>query len=86
MEYRVEVLGPARRQLERLPSKAYDAVAAFLDGPLRANPQRVGKPLRNEFAGGWSARVGPYRVLYRIADDVQVVAVIRIAHRAEACR
>lgn len=84
MSNSVELRAPALRALERLPAKAVDAVLAFIAGPLADNPRRVGKPLRHEFAGLYSARVGPYRILYQIDDVVSIVAVIRIAHRADA--
>ncbi len=86
MSYLVELRSPARRALDRLPAKAFDAVIAFIAGPLADNPKRVGKPLRHEFEGTYSARVGPYRILYEIDDVVRIVAVIRIAHRADAYR
>jgi mRNA interferase RelE/StbE len=59
MTYQIEIRSPAQRNLNRLPAKAFDAVIAFIAGPLAENPQRVGKPLRNEFEGTYSARVGP---------------------------
>ena len=59
---------------------------AFIAGPLAEEPKRVGKPLRHEFEGLFSARVGPYRILYEIDDVVRIVAIIRIAHRADAYR
>lgn len=83
MSYAIEVRGPARRALDRLPAKVFDAVIAFISGPLADNPHRVGKALRHEFEGTYSARVGPYRLLYEIDDVVRVVAVIRIAYRAD---
>jgi mRNA interferase RelE/StbE len=86
MSHAVELRSPARRALNRLPSKAFDAVIAFIAGPLAENPYRVGKPLRHEFAGTYSARVGPYRILYDIDDVIHIVAVIRIAHRADVYR
>ncbi len=86
MTYRVEIRSPAQRNLNQLPEKAFDAVIAFIAGPLAENPQRVGKPLRHEFEGTYSARVGPYRILYEIDGVVRVVAVIRLAHRADVYR
>lgn len=83
MTYRVEIRSPAQRNLNQLPAKAFDAVIAFIAGPLAENPQGVGKPLRHEFEGTYSARVGPYRILYEIDDVVRIVAIIRIAHRAD---
>jgi mRNA interferase RelE/StbE len=84
--FEIELRAPARRALDRLPLKALAAVLAFIGGPLADNPNRVGKPLRHEFEGTFSARVGPYRILYEIDDVIRVVAVIRIAHRADVYR
>ena len=72
----------ARRQLGRLPSKTYDAIATFMEGPLIENPLRVGKPLMDEFEGYRSARVGVFRIVYAIDDVVIVVGVVAIGHRA----
>jgi mRNA interferase RelE/StbE len=86
VSHKIELRPPARRSLDRLPAKAFDAVVAFIAGPLADNPLRVGKPLRHEFVGTYSARVGPYRILYEVDDVVRIVAVIRIAHRADTYR
>lgn len=86
MTYRLVVRGSAERALARMPGPAAHAVVRFMTGPLVAEPRRVGKPLRDELAGLWSARVGAYRVLYEIADDIRVVAVFRIGHRGDVYR
>jgi mRNA-degrading endonuclease RelE of RelBE toxin-antitoxin system len=36
--------------------------------------------------GYWSARRGAYRVVYAIADELRVVIVVRIDHRADVYR
>jgi mRNA interferase RelE/StbE len=59
------------------------AVVDFLYGPLAADPYRVGKPLRLEPDGYWSARRGQYRVIYSVHDDQILVRVVRISHRAD---
>jgi mRNA interferase RelE/StbE len=74
----------AKRDLEyRLPEGVAAAAWEFITGALVEDPHRVGKPLRSELEGLWSARRGQYRVVYRIQDDVVLVTVIRIAHRAD---
>jgi mRNA interferase RelE/StbE len=45
----------------------------------------VGKPLRFQLDGYWSARRGQYRVIYSIHDDEVLVRVVRISHRADVC-
>ena len=44
-------------------------IAELLAGDLLAAPRRVGKPPLRELAGIWSARRGPYRVIYEIDDE-----------------
>lgn len=76
----------AERTLARLPAKAAPAIVEFLLGPLTENPRRVGHPLRGELEGLWSARRGPYRIVYEIREDERRIDVLRIDHRADAYR
>ena len=86
-EYELLVTPPAARALaERLPEPVAAAVIEFLTDTLIREPRRVGKPLRGELAGIWSARRGTYRVLYRITEDPREVIVLRIDHRRDAYR
>ena len=85
--YELVITPPARRALtDQLPEPVAAAVIDFLTTALIANPRRVGKPLRGELAGIWSARRGTYRVLYRVREDVREVVVVRIDHRREIYR
>ena len=79
------VASPAARDLGRLPEKAAAAVVESLQA-IAADPKRLGKPLRLELEGLWSARRGPYRVLYRIDDEERVVTVVAVGHRADVYR
>jgi mRNA interferase RelE/StbE len=82
--YRLQISPPARRALaETLPLKIAMAAWELIDGPLRDNPRRVGHPLRAPFEGYWSARLGTYRVRYRIDDHNQVVIVLDVAGRGD---
>jgi mRNA interferase RelE/StbE len=83
--YTVLLSPAAKRAIERdLPEAVATAVVDFLFGPLAEDPHRVGKPLRLQLEGYWSARRGQYRVIYSIHDDEVLVRVVRISHRADA--
>jgi len=85
--YELVLTPPARRALtDRLPEAVATAVIDFLTTALIAEPRRVGKPLRGDLAGVWSARRGTYRILYRIREDPSEVVVLRIEHRRDAYR
>lgn len=82
--YTVVLSAAAKRAVERdLPEPVAAAVVDFLFGALAADPHRVGKPLRFELEGLWSARRGQYRVVYSILEDEVLVRVVRISHRAD---
>lgn len=86
MTYEVVFSSPAARDLERIPPRIVSAVIEFVYGDLSRSPYRVGKPLSRELEGLFSARRGPYRVLYEIDDDRITVLVVRIDHRADVYR
>ena len=82
--YELVLTPPAVRAIRTgLPEAVAAAVIEFMTGPLVSNPRRIGKMLRRELAGIWSARRGTYRVLYRINDDPKEVVVLRIEHRRD---
>lgn len=78
--------GAARTIRDKLPEGVATAALEFITGSLIAAPRRVGKPLRRELAGLYSARRGTFRVLYRIDDAEHLVTVVRVEHRADAYR
>lgn len=57
------------------------AIAEFVYGALVREPYRVGKPLRFDLAGQYSARRGEYRVIYRVDDSSAEVVILRVAAR-----
>ena len=86
MGYTVRLTATARRDLNQLPPRVLSAVIEFAFGDLSREPRRDGKPLRRELAGMFSARRGPYRLLYRIDDDNSTVSILRVNHRADVYR
>lgn len=51
-----------------------------IEQKLTMRPTIYGKPLRQSLRGGWSLRVGDYRVIYRIEEDT--VEIYAIEHRS----
>ena len=86
-EYELVVTPPAARAIsDQLPEPVAAAVIEFLTSTLIRQPRRVGKPLRGELSGIWSARRGTYRILYRVHEDPGEVVVLRVEHRGGAYR
>ena len=82
--YGLVVKPAAQRALaETLPPAAAFAAWEFINGALRDNPHRVGKPLLEPLQGDWSARRGYLRVRHRTDNEKDVVTVVDVAHRSD---
>lgn len=76
----------ALRGLNHLPGKMVPNVVEFVFGPLAENPARAGHELSLELAGLHSARVGVYRLVYRIDEPAHEVIIEAVGHRSDVYR
>lgn len=79
------IAGPTARDLDALPARVVHAVVALLE-VLAESPARLGKPLTFELEGLFSARRGPYRVIYELDEDRRTVTVVAVGHRSDVYR
>jgi mRNA interferase RelE/StbE len=54
--------------------------------PLAREPFRVGRRLRGQLSGLYSARRGSYRIIYRVDNGDGQVEIIHIDHRGDVYR
>ncbi len=85
--YTVEITSVARRQIRHLSRSMQDRIIsrlyALADNPRPPGVIKMkGRRRRDEYR----IRVGNYRVIYQINDDMLVVLIVRIADRREAYR
>ena len=83
--YRVFLERAAERNLRQLSAKLHDRVIAAIQA-LAKNPRPTGCRKLAGTDNDWRIRVGDYRVIYEIAEDIQVVRINRIRHRREVYR
>jgi mRNA interferase RelE/StbE len=84
MRYRLRITSRAARELRKLPAKIRTRIeAAIEDLADDPRPPRC-KKLHGD--AGWRIRVGDYRILYDIEDDVLIVTVLRAGHRRDIYR
>jgi mRNA interferase RelE/StbE len=86
VSYEVIFAATARKDLQRIPPRIVPAIIEFVFGDLARRPRRVGKLLKRELEGSYSARRGPYRILYNINDAANRVETLRVDHRADVYR
>lgn len=81
MSYRIELRPAAVRALKRIDHRDRDRVRGAI-ALLGEDPRPPGaRALRGR--PGLRVRVGDYRIIYTVDDDVLVVAVVTLGHRRD---
>lgn len=75
----------AEKDLSRLTSEIHNRVIAAIQN-LATNPRPPGCRKLAGSKSDWHVRVGDYRVIYEVADQIRVVRIDRIRHRREVYR
>jgi mRNA interferase RelE/StbE len=83
-KYFVLIQPSAQKEIERLPkpaqTKVLKALVALSENPRPASCKKlVG-------TDAWRVRVGEYRIVYWIEDNVLSVEVVKVAHRKDVYR
>ncbi|MBD2499948.1 type II toxin-antitoxin system RelE family toxin [Anabaena azotica] len=82
MSYKVEILKGALKQLKKLSPEVQERIQAKID-ELATEPRPNGvKKLKGQ-ENTYRIRVGDYRILYDIFDDILLVTVVDIGHRSK---
>ena len=73
--------------LKKLDKSIRTQIEKYLDRLAKIDdPRQRGKGLTGSRAGQWRYRVGDYRLICEIRDDVLVVLVLEIGHRSNIYR
>ena len=74
----------ALKQLKKLDKPTSSRIVAYMAEVAKLqNPRDRGKMLVGNLLGFWRYRVGDYRILCRIKDNVLVITVVDVGHRRE---
>jgi mRNA interferase RelE/StbE len=83
--YHVFLERAAEKDLNRLSSEVHDRIITAIRG-LASDPRPPGCRKLSGSKHDWRIRVGDYRVVYEIADEIRIVRVNRVRHRREVYR
>jgi mRNA interferase RelE/StbE len=88
LAWRIEIKKTAEKDIACLDRRAQSAIVTFLREKVAQadNPRQIGKALKGEFKDLWRYRVGLYRIICYIQDNIVVVLVLKVRHRKEAYR
>ncbi|MGE4344133.1 MAG: type II toxin-antitoxin system RelE/ParE family toxin [Geoalkalibacter sp.] len=83
MTWRVEIQEQALDDLRRLDPQARRRILKYFRERLESseNPRQLGKPLVGDRSGFWRYRIGDYRAICHLEDQVLTVLVVEIGHR-----
>ena len=84
MKYKIEIERNALKILQKIPGKDRNKIIDVIEH-LAINPRPVGaKKLTGR--DGWRIRIGNYRIIYEIRDQICYILVLNIGHRKEIYR
>ena len=85
MAWEIELAESAVKQLSGLDKAIQRRITKYLSERLAVadDPRVLGRALRGELSEYWRYRIGDYRLVCEIQDDVLTVLVVRVAHRSK---
>lgn len=82
--YKIKIIPQAQKDLNQLHDKIFNSIKDEILA-LAVNPRPYGSvKLTNE--NGYRIRIGDYRALYRVNDELKEVFIYRVKHRKDAYR
>jgi len=80
-----EFTDAARKQFRKLDLTVQKRILKHLRERITEgdDPRRAASPLLGDFTGLWRYRVGDYRVICEVRDEVMIVLIVKVAHRRE---
>lgn len=81
-QYEIVVSKSAAKELSKLPTKANNRIIkSILE--LADDPRPSGSVKLKGSSENWRIRIGDYRVIYAIDDEVMIVDVRKVGHRKD---
>jgi mRNA interferase RelE/StbE len=85
LSYRIEVKRSAAKTLKKIPKASRKRIVEKIDSLAESppNPDTTKMKGNNPFH---KVRVGDYRIVYEIQEDVLMILVVKIGHRKDIYR
>ncbi len=88
MAWTIEYADAARRNLKKLDKQTAGRIVRYMETRVAGagDPRRLGKALSGPLGDKWRYRIGEYRVVCDIQDEVIRVLVLAVGHRSDIYR
>ncbi len=85
MSYQVEITPAAQHMIKKLPKNVQQRIIEQLEA-LAVDPRPVGVIKLAAEENLYRVRVGDYRIVYEIQDDILLILITKIGHRKDVYR
>jgi mRNA interferase RelE/StbE len=72
-----------KNQLPSITKSMRERILKAVGEKLSSNPLEFGKPLKGDLKNHRRLRIGDYRVIYKVDQDIITVLIIEIDHRKD---
>ncbi len=83
--YQVEWTRPAKKDMRKLPAQEVSRVFAAVN-LLKDDPYPAGSLKLSGSDEGYRIRVGNYRVIYAVLEELVIVKIAKVGHRKDIYR
>lgn len=83
MKYKIAFAEKAKKELKKMDKYTSSLIIGWIEKNLEGceNPRAHGKSLTANRAGQWRYRIGDYRLICEIQDEIVTILVIEVGHR-----
>jgi mRNA interferase RelE/StbE len=85
MNYQIKILNHAKRQVKSISKYVQEQIKITIKN-LGDNPRPVGVIKLSGKQDLYRVRVGDYRIIYQIEDNVLLIIIVSVGHRREIYR
>lgn len=85
MAWKIEYTKSALSELKKLDKQEAKHIVNFISDRIANldNPRSTGKPLTGNLVDLWRYRVGNYRIITEIQDQIICILILRVGHRKD---
>ncbi len=84
MVWTIEFDKKAKKEFVKLDKSSQKKIDKFILKLIKSkNPRLLGQSLKGTLQSFWKYRIGDFRLICNIEDEVLIIIVLRVAHRKE---
>jgi len=86
MTWKIEIVPSVIKELDKLDQQVAKRILKFLHKRIASlkDPRSIGNALKgSRFGEFWRYRVGDYRIITKIEDNILLIIVLRVGHRKQ---